>query len=797
VRIKELDRLDLDRQRALDFQRRIQRADDLEGQGRHRSAIEIAAGIRAEIGKLGAEGQLANRVLGTCYLLEARSYHGTGNAQAAFENYEEAEIRFRLDAENRDCLVRLLHDQALMLIEAGARSAGLQLLREARKESRQLSEKIFVEIDATYQHALAIDGDYKASSKAAERRIDELRERLKAPFHRGKSRIADEGALAVLLLNDGTATEWVEGQHLLLRALKAARRQRDFDLYAQGCRSMLTALRRSKPVFHGPLVREILHEGLGLAATLDALHQVDIAEASAAILYAGGVKARQGDALQLALLALTLREHQASRIKSTLIRGFRDESSDFGRWVALREAERASEADLFIELLEGSRLQVVPTAQVFTAVTDAKTDGQQRMSQIGRVELSPVQPLQVGTLSQLRERMPAAFEEAGDTIRLEDAISSVGGSRCIWWASTLIDSCLFWSVRSPEGKFAIGSHDLSDDDWGILSAALNGLRGAGRGSYVEALKVDPVAEEAISAQLGRILIPECLAQMLISNRASGTIPDLVIASNLVARLPGCLLGVRQASGAISRLIELATLRWAPPAAIVHKLSAPQVLAKRYPVEIAILDPDGTLPSAASANIEAEVILRNSNRVHANTGDVAATRVNLFLELFGKKLSRPAMLVFCGHSSSSAGGLTSAIQLEDGLLTAEDILFGSRAMGPLPMPARVLLSSCDSAGSSGQGAGEWLGLSAAMLLQGARQVVATGWPIADTPATGRFEEELVSKLIRSSDPALVLRESQLSRLAQWRNTDTGAAHSNSADVERPHAWAAFQVIGVRQ
>jgi CHAT domain-containing protein len=147
-------------------------------------------------------------------------------------------------------------------------------------------------------------------------------------------------------------------------------------------------------------------------------------------------------------------------------------------------------------------------------------------------------------------------------------------------------------------------------------------------------------------------------------------------------------------------------------------------------------------------------------------------------------SQPATLLFSGHSNVGSGG------------TAEDILFGPDDYGPLPMPQRVLLSSCESAGSGGQGRGEWLGLSAAMLLRGARQVLGTGWSIADSAATRRLEEELVAGLQSDENPAEMLRRSQLLRLALWRLTSAETAANPDEDVERPLTWAAFQAIGVR-
>jgi CHAT domain-containing protein len=96
-------------------------------------------------------------------------------------------------------------------------------------------------------------------------------------------------------------------------------------------------------------------------------------------------------------------------------------------------------------------------------------------------------------------------------------------------------------------------------------------------------------------------------------------------------------------------------------------------------------------------------------------------------------------------------------------------------------------------------GEWLGLSAACLIWGARHVIGTAWPILDLPITSTFEADLLDRLAAGADPATALRTCQIERLASWRASDftvaSGRTVSLPADLELPLVWASFQIIGV--
>jgi CHAT domain-containing protein len=94
---------------------------------------------------------------------------------------------------------------------------------------------------------------------------------------------------------------------------------------------------------------------------------------------------------------------------------------------------------------------------------------------------------------------------------------------------------------------------------------------------------------------------------------------------------------------------------------------------------------------------------------------------------------------------------------------------------------VVLSACDTAGSSGDSVA---GLRQAFLLAGARDVLATLWPIPDVETarlTGRFYDRLASGAGRAEILAAAQREA-----IQDRRKRNGSAH--------PIYWAGLTLTG---
>jgi CHAT domain-containing protein len=141
-----------------------------------------------------------------------------------------------------------------------------------------------------------------------------------------------------------------------------------------------------------------------------------------------------------------------------------------------------------------------------------------------------------------------------------------------------------------------------------------------------------------------------------------------------------------------------------------------------------------------------------------------------------------------------GDLGSGIPLGgDDVLTAAEIFVANADEPRLPFPARALLAACASGGAAGAGRGEWLGLGGALLAAGTRQLVATAWPVWDSPESAAFEHSLAEMLVSSGNVARGLRDAQLQRLMRWR---LSVPHTEEALAHAPIGWAAYQFLGVR-
>jgi CHAT domain-containing protein len=116
---------------------------------------------------------------------------------------------------------------------------------------------------------------------------------------------------------------------------------------------------------------------------------------------------------------------------------------------------------------------------------------------------------------------------------------------------------------------------------------------------------------------------------------------------------------------------------------------------------------------------------------------------------------------------------------DGVLEVNEI-FGLNLRADL-----VVLSACQTALGSGTQADvppgdDWVGLTRAFLHAGARQVLATLWPVDDW-ATAAFMERFYSELSRGISPARAL-------------TATQRAMSASSAMADPFYWAGFLLVG---
>ncbi len=382
--------------------------------------------------------------------------------------------------------------------------------------------------------------------------------------------------------------------------------------------------------------------------------------------------------------------------------------------------------------------------------------------------------------SALCEATSSIGLEPPPTVSLEAAIETVGGSHTWWWGGWLSLGHYFWVVRDPAANWSSGSTFLTGND---ERAAVTSLAHT---YELREQQLDYDIEVDLMQILGSAMVPPPLADAL--SGVDVGIVSLVVAGNVTGMIPIATLTIPGTDDV--RVIERAVVRVQPPAFLSALVAARDCDPfGPWPLAVACLDPRGDLEHARQPELVAEHILTATALV-AERGQpsVPASREALANALKAVGRGANALLFYSGHVDPGAvgGDLTAHLVLDSGdALTAAD-LFGLGEQ-PVCVPNRVILSACDSGGAHGSGGGEWFGLGAAMLVAGARQVIATAWPIADSAFTASFDRLLVNGAREAVDLARVLRDAQLQALEAWR--------SRRYEDASPVDWAAYQTIGV--
>jgi hypothetical protein len=379
---------------------------------------------------------------------------------------------------------------------------------------------------------------------------------------------------------------------------------------------------------------------------------------------------------------------------------------------------------------------------------------------------------------------------------LEYVIELVGGPEAWWWGAWLTNGQVYWGLWDGS-DWSCGAIPLNSESEKArrLGQALEESLINGMYDQAEILSGDwcssPDREYRLSSDLGALLIPNQLREAFAAGRATRERPiSLVLSGNLFGFLPvACLgTGVGNGQGAEARLIENAVIRVSPPAILVERIANhPRRECEARPVTLACVNPTGDLKHADKIPKGAARVLR---------GPAEATRGSVVGALQDSGACSPGLFYYSGHGKSGGqgGDLGDALQLGDGILSATDIFSDSVTGWPsIPFPERSLLSACNLSGSRGAGAGEWLGISAAILWAGSLQVVATNWPIWDSEFTSNFELELAQRL-RTHDSATALRELQMDWLDTWR--DEGRDIQSFDRTPYPLTWAAYCCLGIQ-
>jgi hypothetical protein len=469
-----------------------------------------------------------------------------------------------------------------------------------------------------------------------------------------------------------------------------------------------------------------------------------------------------------------------------MMRGATKHRLDEKRALAAQLAVELGQAELLAELVEGARLQALADTSHTLRLNHEKDYDFGGLLAATEIKLQDVHPVSVNGRSRVVEAV--APSSGPKPLSLETGIARTGGTRATYWGSWVAHRKYYWVTRSPDNSWSAGVVDLGSS-FEALRLIDHALHFADE-IFATARFDDWEQELLVARELGRLLLPPPLIDAL---KASSEPLSLVVAGSFICDIPLPALVLPGPSD--ERLVERAVIRVQPPLVLAENLLMQQLAAQGSDdliVRVACLDPSGDLPHSRNYEIPSEILLttpaKNDEVVPSPAWSDLANRANLVSALRRMRPGEPGVFVYCGHVDQNgiADGPGTSLVLSDGFVSAAEL-----AMEPIP--SHVIVSACSSSGVNGTGAGEWLGLAGHLLKGGARQIVATAWPIPDTDFTTRFERDLAIRVCASGDAASALRQIQLEAIEQWRSRHWKSNETLRAPM--PRVWAAFQMIGV--
>lgn len=260
------------------------------------------------------------------------------------------------------------------------------------------------------------------------------------------------------------------------------------------------------------------------------------------------------------------------------------------------------------------------------------------------------------------------------------------------------------------------------------------------------------ADAALAGLAGLVLDP--LADLLTGTRRVVVVPCREVSTVPFAALP--YLG--------RRVVDELEVVTAPSASAWARCqdTAPAVGA---PVLVAVADERaprvGTELASVAALLPTALVLEGA----------AATRT-AFLDAVSASPAPSTVHLACHGVFHPGHAMFSALRLGDGWITAHELATGALT------GTMVALSACESGRFDVHAGDEVVGLPRALLVAGARDVVATGW-LAHDDATARVMCSFYAGLADGQDPASALRHAQLAVRDRYPH---------------PFHWAAFSVLG---
>lgn len=708
-----------------------------------------------------------------------------GDIDGALDRLQTAEDLFKAaGAAGRD-YARFLHDFAVLWIELSIPRLALDYARRSAEAFDRTAVSKHKKAEAwAFVEALELDVAETADN------LEVLRSGLRSARRGDRAEAAQR--LMVSLLRLGPAGADVRELHAAFKiAVEATSQERSAHQLDRHSTVLQSALPMWQLGFSIPDWTSAFAEAAIAAA--ESTGRLDLEADFSMVLAACAFDSGDyGSALDVALRAVARQDEFVLRTETSMTRLLVTRQNAWARQIAIESAIKLDKPQVSAELIEAARLQVAP---------ETAGSGRRAESAIGRLHAVTVEGA-----SALATHYNAQL--APDELPIESMIHGCGGAAAVWWGTWASNGSLYWAVRTSKGEWHSGATALNAEgsttseffatfEQGFIDEGP--LRDVLLGPWCS-----PEAEERLAQDVGEWLVPAPLKLILQDAWAVRDTVSLVTSGNLLSLYPPALLAVRSASDASPfRVIEAATVRVAPPTVLTaHAAIDAPPTPSEHPLVVACVNPTGDLNFSAEVPSGAQVVLGG--------GGIPCSRASL-----SKALARPAgspgLFYYAGHAVAEGLGGDSgdALVLSDGELLTAHLIFEAAATGSGPFfPSRVLLSACSSSGTAGSGAGEWLGLTAAMIWQGTRQVVATNWTLWDTAFTSAFEHRLASLLQSRHDAAGALREAQLEALNAWRQSkvaflphdidDEGlslAASEQFLTAPFPLVWAAYTCSGV--
>jgi tetratricopeptide (TPR) repeat protein len=755
----------------------INRAADLLDANEPRKALDLTGQALEQLE--GDEDTSARLFAGRAHQVRAESYLRLDLTDETIAAYASAELALRGSAEDH---VRCLHDAAITFANMGLDDLARQYIDIGVGVSTKLRgpyHEDFVRLQ------LQLEVYDERSYRDFVRRVRVASEQARD----GKASGALQHRMAAAVCEFGSPDEIRE----IFPLLEALYRENDRLERQIIVLSPLAFLAREPERVTDGLSAAIENVVSRLDSTVETELRAEAYLAFAVVLWSRG---QLDQAVGAALEAVALFTASVWHVGSSVVRMMTGDHHSTARHIALLLACEARDGALAAELIESARLPALPD------VSDASQkivylDASGRRDVTHR-PLGPLHPIVVAGRARVAEHYPDSMP-VGEPIDLDASIEAVGGTECWWWGSWLgADGYRFWAVRTPEGTYECGGAGDAPGSQ-LLRAALDATPAAGvKGAAMHGVfSATYRGEEAFSVELGELLIPAPIGEAARKAAGARTTLSVVVASNYLSTLPVVLLGVGALlDGRPARLLEVATVRMAPPLALLASLEPLPRRALPYPIGVVCHDHSDSLEFTGLPT--RGHVLGGPRFCARNPGAELATLENLVAALRAIPDER-SILAYCGHARRGELGpdLQSNIPLVDGQLTAEHIFTGEIGAAAIPFPERILLAACGSAGSGGTGSGEWLGLTAAALSAGAREVLATAWTIWDLPVTQDLDGALLSALENEQDVAEALRRVQLERLRDWRGAKCDYSELpilHGATEAFPLVWAAYYYIG---